>query len=54
MSHYFGGRGAEVMHQMKRRYGAKQGERVFYATARRRRQEPRSLASAMRRLPKGR
>lgn len=52
LSHYFGGRGAQVMHRMKLRYGPVEGERVFYATAKKRRQEPQNLASAIRRLPK--
>jgi hypothetical protein len=33
LSKYYGGRGAKVMAQMKKRYGAKKGKQVFYATA---------------------
>lgn len=29
---YFKGKGAQVMKNMKREYGDKEGERVFYAT----------------------
>ncbi len=32
ISKHFGGHGAEVMKDMKKRYGSKKGERVFYAT----------------------
>lgn len=33
IEHYFKGKGEKVMGGMKRQYGAKKGERVFYATA---------------------
>ena len=33
VSRYYKGRGEAVMAAMKREYGAKKGERVFYATA---------------------
>lgn len=33
VNRYFKGEGEGVMADMKRRYGPKQGERVFYATA---------------------
>jgi hypothetical protein len=33
VSEYYRGHGAEVMSDMKKRYGSKAGERVFYATA---------------------
>ena len=36
ISKYYGGHGASVMRKMKERYGAKKGERVFYATANKR------------------
>ena len=32
ISKHFGGKGRSVMMKMKRRYGKKKGERVFYAT----------------------
>lgn len=32
LSKHFGGHGESVMRDMKRRYGAEKGERVFYAT----------------------
>lgn len=32
LSKYFHGHGVEVMKAMKRHYGKKKGERVFYAT----------------------
>ena len=31
---YFKGRGLEVLKKMKKKYGEKKGEEVFYATAR--------------------
>jgi hypothetical protein len=40
ISAYYGGHGAKVLKDMKRRYGEKKGERVFYATAKARGQEP--------------
>jgi len=33
VSKYYGGHGAKVMAAMKKQYGEKKGERVFYATA---------------------
>jgi hypothetical protein len=33
---YYGGKGEQVMREMKKRYGAEKGERVFYATANKR------------------
>lgn len=36
LRNYFGGKGASVMRKMKARYGKKKGERVFYATANKR------------------
>jgi hypothetical protein len=33
---YYGGHGSEVMSKMKKRYGSKKGESVFYATANKR------------------
>jgi len=33
---YFKGEGTKVMSSMKKRYGDKEGERVFYATANKR------------------
>jgi hypothetical protein len=33
VSKYFKGSGQKVMKSMKKRYGEKSGERVFYATA---------------------
>ena len=32
LSKHYHGKGAKVMRNMKREYGAKEGERVFYAT----------------------
>jgi hypothetical protein len=29
---YYGGHGRKVMRQMKRKYGAKRGQAIFYAT----------------------
>jgi hypothetical protein len=40
LSKYFGGRGEKVMREMKARYGEERGERIFYATARKRGHEP--------------
>jgi hypothetical protein len=36
VSEYYKGEGTKVMSDMKRRYGKKGGERVFYATANKR------------------
>lgn len=33
ISEYYKGKGRSVMASMKKKYGAKAGERVFYATA---------------------
>lgn len=33
---YYKGKGNKVMRSMQKRYGAKQGKRVFYATANKR------------------
>lgn len=32
LSKYYGGKGESVMASMKKKYGKKKGERVFYAT----------------------
>lgn len=40
ISKYFQGHGAEVMASMKKKNGAKSGEREFYATANARDQKP--------------
>lgn len=40
VSAYYGGHGKQVMKDMKKRYGAKGGERVFYATANAKKQTP--------------
>lgn len=37
---YFRGKGEKVMADMKDRYGAKDGERAFYATANKKKQRP--------------
>lgn len=36
ISEYYGGHGNEVMGNMQREYGSKEGKRVFYATANKR------------------
>ena len=36
VSHYYKGHGSKVMRSMKKQYGEKKGERVFYATANKR------------------
>jgi len=36
VSEYYKGHGDEVMSNMKKEYGSKEGERVFYATANKR------------------
>lgn len=33
VKNYYGGKGRSVMSKMKKRYGKKRGQRVFYATA---------------------
>ena len=40
ISKYFKGKGEQVMSSMKARYGSDKGERVFYATANKRKQRP--------------
>ena len=40
ISKYYGGHGSEVMAAMKKEYGGKKGESVFYATANKRKQTP--------------
>ena len=39
LSNYYGGRGEKVMRDMMRKYGAKKGKQVFYATANRRKKK---------------
>lgn len=36
VSEYYKGSGTKVMHSMQKRYGKKAGQRVFYATANKR------------------
>lgn len=36
LKEYFGGKGEEVKKKMRRKYGKKKGDRVFYATANKR------------------
>lgn len=40
ISKYFGGHGKQVMAAMKKEYGMDKGERVFYATANKRKMKP--------------
>ena len=40
VSKYFGGEGRKVMSSMKKQYGEEKGERVFYATANKKKQNP--------------
>ena len=40
ISKYYGGKGRRVMRTMVRRYGAKKGKEVFYATANKTGQKP--------------
>lgn len=40
ISEYFSGSGKKVMANMKKEYGDKEGERVFYATANKRKSKP--------------
>lgn len=47
LSSYYGGSGAKVMREMKERYG-KRGEEVFYATAKKKGQEPEDKPSRKR------
>ena len=44
LTEYFGGEGDTVMSKMTKRYGAKKGKQVFYATANARNQTPESNA----------
>lgn len=47
VSEYYKGSGEKVMRSMKKRYGSKSGERVFYATANKRKQKPKSKKRRM-------
>lgn len=49
LSKYYEGHGKEVMASMKKQYGAKKGESVFYATANKTRQ---TIATGKKRRPK--
>jgi hypothetical protein len=40
ISEYFGGHGAKVKKSMEEQYGKEKGERVFYATAKKKGKEP--------------
>ena len=40
LNKYFGGKGEKVMKDMKKEYGAKEGERVFYATKNKQKGKP--------------
>jgi hypothetical protein len=40
VSEYYRGSGSRVMRSMRKRYGKKAGERVFYATANKRGMKP--------------
>lgn len=40
VSEYFKGSGEKVMSDMKKRYGAKKGKQVFYATANKNKMKP--------------
>ncbi len=50
---YFRGKGVEVMADLKARYGDDKGERVFYATANKRKQNPESSSKKWRYQRKG-
>lgn len=39
LSKYYGGHGEEVMANMRKEYGEEKGERVFYATANKRKKK---------------
>ena len=45
---YFHGEGDKVMSEMQKRYGAKKGKSVFYATAKKKDQEPEDKQSRKR------
>lgn len=40
VNEYFGGHGEEVMAQMRGKHGSKEGKRIFYATANKKKQRP--------------
>jgi len=40
LKEYFRGKGRKVLEDMKKKYGGKKGERVFYATAKKKKMEP--------------
>lgn len=42
ISKYFKGSGEKVMKNMTKEYGASEGERVFYATANKKKMKPKS------------
>ena len=41
---YFKGSGSKVMRNMKKEYGDKKGESVFYATANKKKMKPKSVS----------
>jgi len=47
ISEYFGGHGSDVMAEMKKKHGKKEGERIFYATANSRNEKPDSMSKHM-------
>jgi hypothetical protein len=52
VSEYYRGSGEKVMRSMKKRYGKKSGERVFYATANKRKlNRPGKRRKAKKRTP---
>lgn len=40
ISEYYGGKGERVLRTMQKRYGAKEGKKIFYATANARHLKP--------------
>lgn len=53
VSEYFKGSGKKVMSSMKKRYGSKAGERVFYATANKKNAKPGQKMTKSKKKAKG-
>ena len=53
LSKYYGGSGEKVMKNMKKQYGEEKGERVFYATANKKKKHEKSESTKEEKLESG-
>lgn len=53
LSKYYGGSGSKVMRNMKKEYGGEKGERVFYATANKKKKHEKSESKKEEKLETG-